>query len=114
MHIISLEAKVGADEPGVVYGYMGFDAEVLQEHSWPFIEIRGHEPGPRLCISAGVHVNEVSSMEAAIRLQYAIDPQSLKGTISIIPVVNQPALYKYTEYNCPIDNKNINFSAAQL
>jgi hypothetical protein len=73
-------------------------------------EARGDEEGPRLCVSAGVHVNEVSSIEAAVRLQSHFDPKRMRGSVSIIPLVNQPALYEYTEYDCPIDGKNINFT----
>lgn len=58
----------------------------------------------------GVHVNEVSAMEAAVRLGSAFTPSHLHGNVSILPVVNLPALTQYTEYNCPIDGKNINFS----
>nr|WP_280178105.1 M14 family metallopeptidase [Rhizobium anhuiense] len=77
---------------------------------WPLCEIRGDRDGPRLCISAGVHVNEVAAIEAAVRLQKLFDPRKIQGSVSIIPLVNQPALYKYSEYVCPLDGKNINFS----
>lgn len=104
--------KDGAElgDPGVFRGRITFSDALLSDYSWPLVEIRGREEGPRLCVSAGVHVNEVSSIEAAIRLQKLVDPESLRGTLSIIPLINQPALYKYTEYNCPVDGKNINFS----
>jgi hypothetical protein len=60
--------------------------------------------------SAGVHVNEVSAIEAAVRLQKAFDPEMMTGSVSIIPVINQPARFAYSEYVCPLDGKNINFS----
>jgi len=110
MRVTTLDGNIRAEETGVIHAHLTFDADALADYTWPLIEIRGRRSGPRLCVSAGVHVNEVSSIEAAIRLQYAVDPEELAGTISIIPVVNQPALYKYTEYNCPIDGKNMNFS----
>lgn len=97
-------------EPGVFRGQLRFDRPLLSDYAWPLCEIRGHSPGPRLCVSAGVHVNEVSSIEAAVRLQKLFDPQTMKGSVSIIPLVNQPALYKYSEYVCPLDGKNINFT----
>ncbi|MGE0237820.1 MAG: succinylglutamate desuccinylase/aspartoacylase family protein [Parvibaculaceae bacterium] len=100
----------GLGKPGVFRGYAAFSNTALADYTWPLFEVRGSTDGPRLCISAGVHVNEVSSIEAAIRLQQLFDPQTLRGSVSIIPVINQPALYKYTEYACPIDGKNINFT----
>ncbi|MER8849123.1 succinylglutamate desuccinylase/aspartoacylase domain-containing protein [Mesorhizobium australicum] len=97
-------------QPGIFRGHLRFDNPRLADYSWPLCEIRGRKPGPRLCISAGVHVNEVSSIEAAVRLQKMFDPETIQGSVSIIPLINQPAFYKYTELVCPIDGRNINFT----
>ena len=97
-------------QPGIFRGYLRFESPRLGDYRWPLCEIRGRKPGPRLCVSAGVHVNEVSSIEASVRLQRLFDPEMIQGSISIIPLINQPALYKYSEYVCPIDGKNINFT----
>src|SRR5437588_9146940 len=96
--------------PGIFRGELSFDAPALHGYRFPCVDIIGQQPGPRLCITAGVHVNEVSSIEAAIRLQCFFKPAMLRGSVSIIPVVNQPALPVYTQYTCPVDGKNINFS----
>lgn len=96
--------------PGVVREYIRFAHPGLAGYSWPHCEITGVLPGPRLCVSAGVHVNEVSSIEAAVRLQSAFDPGQMRGSVSIIPVLNQPARFRYSEYVCPVDGKNINFT----
>ncbi|MDX8479867.1 succinylglutamate desuccinylase/aspartoacylase family protein [Mesorhizobium sp. VK24D] len=89
---------------------MRFSHPKLADFAWPHCEIRGARPGPRLCISAGVHVNEVSAIEAAVRLQKLFRPQALAGSVSIIPLLNQPARFHYSEYVCPLDGKNINFT----
>ncbi len=95
---------------GIVHTYLTFDSPLLRGYELPCVEITGERPGLRLCVTAGVHVNEVSAIEAAVRLQGSFSPSALRGSVSIIPVVNQPALYEHTEYMCPIDGKNINFS----
>jgi len=95
--------------PGLFRGEMTFENPILDGYRWPLFEVQG-SPGPRLCVMAGVHVNEVSSIEAAVRLQRCLGPDVLRGSVSIIPVVNLPALPKYTQYDCPIDGKNINFT----
>jgi predicted deacylase len=97
-------------QSGVVRDHLTFANPALAGHAWPVCEIAGRARGPRLCVSAGVHVNEVSSIEAAIRLQSLFEPDTLKGTVSILPLVNQPAYGQFTEYDCPIDAKNIQFS----
>jgi predicted deacylase len=96
--------------PGVFAGELSFAAPALAAYRFPCVDITGERAGPRVCVTAGVHVNEVSSIEAAIRLESCFTPATLRGRVSILPVVNQPALYQYTEYTSPVDGKNINFS----
>jgi uncharacterized protein len=100
----------GGVGPGVFRGKISFDDPVLHGWRWPCFEVTGTRPGPHLCVMAGVHVNEVSSIEAAIRLQACFAPETLRGSVSILPIVNLPALYQYTQYDCPIDGRNINFT----
>lgn len=45
-----------------------------------------------------------------MRLQRLFEPATMHGSVSIMPLVNLPAQYAYTEYLCPEDGKNINFS----
>jgi len=91
-------------------GTLTFANPQLAGWQWPMVEIRGDRPGPRLCVMAGMHVNEVSSIEAAVQLQRRIAPESLRGSIAILPVLNLPAVPARSQYVCPIDGKNINFS----
>ncbi len=97
-------------EAGLHRHELTFDYPALAGWRWPAVEIVGQRPGPRLAIIAGVHVNETSSIEAVIRLQRTVDPARLKGRISIIPIVNLPAVPQRSQYVCPLDDKNINFS----
>jgi hypothetical protein len=97
-------------EPGVHRTELTFSHAALDGWRWPAVDLVGRDAGPRLAIVAGIHVNETSSIEAAIRLQAAIDPSTLKGRISILPVVNLPAVAVRAQYVCPLDGKNINFS----
>src|SRR5262245_26833208 len=97
-------------EAGLHKHELTFDYPALLGWRWPAVDIVGKKPGPRLAIIAGIHVNETSSIEAVIRLQRMIDPNTLKGRISIIPIVNLPAVPVRSQYVCPLDDKNINFS----
>jgi len=71
-------------------------------------DIVGQWPGPRLAVLAGMHVNEVSGIEAARRLE-KIEPASVAGTLSIVSLLNTPALSSRSIGVCPVDNVNINF-----
>ncbi|HXP74141.1 MAG TPA: succinylglutamate desuccinylase/aspartoacylase family protein [Stellaceae bacterium] len=97
-------------EPGIHKYELTFPYPSLAGWRWPVVDIVGQRPGPRLAVIAGVHVNETSSIEAAIRLQRAFAPAALTGRLSIIPIVNLPAVPLRTQYVCPLDDKNINFS----
>lgn len=96
--------------PGLHRRDLTFPYPALSGWRWPTVDIVGQEPGPRLAVVAGIHVNETSSIEAAIRLQRAFAPDSLRGRISIMPIVNLPAVPLRSQYVCPLDDKNINFS----
>ncbi len=58
----------------------------LQTH-----EIVGQQPGPHLLITGGVHGDEFEPMEAIRRLMAEIDPLSLRGKLTLVPCVNEPA-----------------------
>lgn len=54
-------------------------------------EIRGARPGPQLLITGGVHGDEFEPMAAIRRLMREVDAKTLAGTLTLIPVVNEPA-----------------------
>ena len=87
-----------------------FAAPALQGHEWLVYDIDGTAAGPKLCVMAGMHVNEVAAIAATQRLidQYA--STTFNGQASILPVLNRPAVSSRAQFICPIDNKNINFS----
>lgn len=87
-----------------------FRNPTLSGYVWPLLALEGSEPGPRLCVMAGLHVNEVSSMEAALRLARLLNGAVLRGRIEIIPVVNVAALWDRVVQVCPVDGQNINFA----
>lgn len=54
-------------------------------------EIAGHQPGPHLLITGGVHGDEFEPMAAARQLMGRVSPQTLRGRVTLVPVVNEPA-----------------------
>jgi predicted deacylase len=54
-------------------------------------EIRGHEPGPHVLITGGVHGDEFEPMAAVRRLMTELRPEKLRGRVTLVPVVNEPA-----------------------
>ncbi|HEX6959531.1 MAG TPA: succinylglutamate desuccinylase/aspartoacylase family protein [Ferrovibrio sp.] len=87
-----------------------FAAAALQDHRWSSYEIEGDGPGPRLCIMAGMHVNEVAGIAAARELIAYFRRAAFIGRVAILPIVDPPALAGYVQHVSPVDGKNINFS----
>lgn len=101
---------IDSPRAGLRYGRLTFEQPELNGHSCPLIEIGGLRQGPRLCVMAGVHINEASSIRAATALADKIDLAALRGTISIIPVVSTHNLYKYTLVTPPSDGRDLHWS----
>lgn len=91
------------------WGTLTFEPPVLADLQLPYFEITAALPGPKLAIIAGMHPNEVDAMEAALRLKAHFADHLLKGSVSILPVLNIPGLFEHAEFVCPVDGKNLNF-----
>lgn len=62
-----------------------FEASYLNT---PVFVARGAEPGPTLCITAGVHGDELNGVEVSRRAFSRLDPATLRGTMIVLPAVN--------------------------
>ena len=56
--------------------------------------IEGASPGPDLLVLGGVHGDEFESMAAIRRLIRCLDPATLCGQVTFIPVVNEAAYWR--------------------
>lgn len=54
----------------------------------PVVVVHGVRPGPAICLTAGVHGDELNGVEIVRRLAYGIDPKTLSGTVVAVPIVN--------------------------
>ena len=62
-----------------------FEASYLNS---PVFVARGASPGPTLCLTAGVHGDELNGVEVARRSFAETDPKALKGTLIALPAIN--------------------------
>lgn len=74
----------------------------------PVTVIKGKEKGPVFSIIAGIHGYEYPPVIAVQELLREISPESVKGTLIIIPVANMEAFKKRTPFISPLDQKNLN------
>jgi uncharacterized protein len=73
----------------------------LPDGSWvelPLMVIRGGRPGPVLYVGAAFHGDEVAGVEIVSRLVSQLDPQSLRGTLLVVPVQNPLAFQVQHRY----------------
>jgi len=66
--------------------------------------------GPHLTVVAGVHGGEYTGMAALLQLIGSLDTGRLRGTLTVVPVLNQPAFWSRTAFVVPADGLNLNRS----
>lgn len=54
----------------------------------PVFVARGQAPGPTLCLTAGIHGDEINGVEVARRAFARVNPKELRGTLIVLPIIN--------------------------
>lgn len=54
----------------------------------PVAVVHGVRSGPRLCLTAAVHGDELNGVEIVRRVSNAVDPKNLAGSLIAVPIVN--------------------------
>lgn len=69
-------------------GLMGMPVEVIY----------GEEPGPKLLVCGAVHGDEINGIEIVRQLLPLLSPQTLRGAVIAVPIVNVPAFLTQSRY----------------
>jgi predicted deacylase len=72
-----------------------FDASYLNT---PVFVARGAAPGPTLCLTGGVHGDELNGVEVVRRTFSTIDPSTLRGTLLGLPAINAEGIRSGNRY----------------
>jgi len=72
-----------------------FDGSVV---ATPVVVLHGARPGPRLCLTAAVHGDELNGIEIIRRVTNNIDVAELAGTVIAVPIVNYLGYSRGTRY----------------
>ncbi len=64
----------------------------------PVFVARGASPGPTLCLSAGIHGDELNGVEVARRVFAEIDVHTLRGTVIALPAINAEGVRTGSRY----------------
>jgi uncharacterized protein len=60
----------------------------------PIIVLRGKRPGPRFCVTAALHGNELNGIPVIHRALDAVAISRLRGTIIALPALNVPGMLR--------------------
>ncbi len=93
---------------GRTQGHVDWGDPVLTGWKWPYVAVRGREPGASVLVTAGIHGGEYPSIDAAVQLGAKLDPASVRGQILCLPLMNPPAFEQRTAYVSPVDDLNLN------
>ena len=72
-----------------------FDAAFI---NMPVYVAHGQKAGHRLCVTAGIHGDEINGSEIARRAFVKIDPLKLRGTVMMLPMVNTAGIRNGERY----------------
>jgi predicted deacylase len=83
--VIGREVEPGSSSRFPFVPNRSFEASYL---NMPVFVAHGASAGPALCLTAGIHGDELNGVEIARRAFAGIDPQSLRGTVFALPTIN--------------------------
>ena len=89
-------------------GHVAWGDDLLTGWEWPYVAIRGAEPGPAVLVTAGIHGSEYPAIDAAVRFGAELDPRSIRGQVLCLPLINPGAFWQRAAYVSPTDDLNIN------
>ena len=81
---------------------------MLAELELPCFEANGASDGPHLCLLAGIHGGEYSSVAAVVRFMNELETSALSGRITAVPIVSMTSFRARTAFVVPEDGKNLN------
>ncbi|MEE4252265.1 MAG: succinylglutamate desuccinylase/aspartoacylase family protein [Alcanivoracaceae bacterium] len=92
-----LGAEVQPGEFGTLYwkpvqSFQSIDTPV------PVLVAHGQNPGPRVCLTAAIHGDELNGIEMVRRMMYQLEPATMTGTVIGIPIVNLDGFRRGSRY----------------
>ena len=80
-----------------------FDSSFVNSSVWV---VRGGSQGASLCLTAGIHGDEINGVEIARRVFASLDPAEVSGTVVILPMINLAGIRSGERYMA--DRRDLN------
>lgn len=95
-------------EPGEKTAFLltedeSFDSDFVNSSVWV---VRGATAGPSLCITAGIHGDEINGVEIARRVFASLDADEVRGSVIILPMINLAGIRSGERYMA--DRRDLN------
>jgi uncharacterized protein len=87
-----------------------FPSSALAGLEWPVFEAVGARDGPRVCLLAGVHGCEYSSIAAVRQFMRELEVSTVAGSIVAVPIVSPTSFASRCPFVVPEDDRNLNRS----
>src|SRR5215203_714373 len=114
MEAVAVQIRVGNVQaaPGTrACGFLTIGETTTEPIRVPIVIVNGSQPGPRLCLTAGVHAAEYPGIDAVMRTVQSLEPAQLAGAVVAVSVVNAPMIQRRSGFLSPIDGLNLNRTA---
>lgn len=85
LHLLGRDIAVGEKSRFPYLPDRSFESSYL---NMPIFVARGMTPGPTLCLTAGVHGDELNGVEVARRAFAESEPETMRGTLIVLPAIN--------------------------
>jgi len=80
-----------------------FDSSFVNSSVWV---VHGQAEGPALCLTAGIHGDEINGVEIARRVFSELDPAGMSGSVIILPMINLSGIRSGERYMA--DRRDLN------
>jgi hypothetical protein len=87
-----------------------FPSPAVAGLEWPVFEAVGARAGPRVCLLAGVHGCEYSSIAAVRQFMRELEVSEVAGSILAVPIVSPTSFAGRSPFVAPEDGRNLNRS----
>jgi uncharacterized protein len=93
-------------EPGTTHRFFFQGVQMGTGQHWyvPVVVAKGSQSGKRICLTAGVHGDELSPVNAVQQIMAALDPKQMSGTVMAVYDLSRPAK-EYTQRNWMVAQK---------
>src|SRR5579864_3598243 len=88
-------------------GYLKISEKPAGQHEIPITVINGYADGPRLLVNGGIDGSEYNGPAGVLRLQQELNPNEIKGSVILAPVVNTLAFEARWVYTNPVDFRGL-------